>query len=56
MLVMQTQMSGQINVEVDAVPQEDLNQVLEDLRDQYEAIANKTRKELEGWFEAKVRT
>lgn len=48
-------MSGQVNVEVDAAPQEDLNKVLEEVRDHYESVAAKSRKDLDAWFQAKVR-
>jgi hypothetical protein len=49
-------MSGQVNVEVNAAPQVDLTAILDDLREQYEASAAKSRKELEAWFQAKVHT
>ncbi|XP_034566543.1 keratin, type I cytoskeletal 13-like [Notolabrus celidotus] len=50
---MRTQMSGQVNVEVDAAPQHDLTKVLEEVREYYEAANAKSSKDLEGWFQAK---
>ncbi|XP_062243991.1 keratin 94 [Platichthys flesus] len=53
---MRSQLSGTINVEVDAAPQQDLNKVMDEIRSQYEAITDKHRRDQESWFTEKSAT
>ncbi|XP_053425734.1 keratin, type I cytoskeletal 14 [Nycticebus coucang] len=45
---------GDVNVEMDAAPGVDLSRILNEMRDQYEKIAEKNRKEAEDWFFSKT--
>ncbi|XP_039595921.1 keratin, type I cytoskeletal 19-like [Polypterus senegalus] len=45
--------SGSVNVEVDAAPQEDMARVLEEMRAQYEAIVAKNQRDMENWYKNK---
>ncbi|XP_014865175.1 PREDICTED: keratin, type I cytoskeletal 13-like isoform X1 [Poecilia mexicana] len=48
------QMSGQVNVEVDAGSQVDLNRTMTEIREHYEALIAKNRKDLELWYQNKT--
>lgn len=48
------QVGGEINVEMDAAPGVDLSRILNEMRDQYEQMAEKNRKDAEDWFFSKV--
>ncbi|XP_049636391.1 keratin, type I cytoskeletal 17 [Suncus etruscus] len=54
MSVLRGQMGGEINVEMDAAPGVDLSRILSEMRDQYEKMAEKNRKDAEDWFFSKT--
>lgn len=48
------QVGGEISVEMDAAPGIDLTKILTDMREQYETLAEKNRRDAEQWFFSKV--
>ncbi|KAI1896490.1 hypothetical protein AGOR_G00095320 [Albula goreensis] len=48
------QLTGQIQVEVDAAPALDLNVVISEIREQYESLVAKSRRDVEAWFKTKT--
>nr|XP_036263651.1 keratin, type I cytoskeletal 42 isoform X1 [Pipistrellus kuhlii] len=48
------QVGGDVSVEMDAAPGVDLSRILNEMRDQYEKIAEKNRKDAEDWFFTKT--
>ncbi|XP_062243034.1 keratin, type I cytoskeletal 19-like [Platichthys flesus] len=51
---MRNQMNtSSVNVEVDAKPQADLSAVMDEIRSQYEGIAEKNRREMDAWYKVK---
>ncbi|NXX97758.1 K1C42 protein, partial [Centropus bengalensis] len=51
---LQCQSSGDVNVEVNAAPGEDLLKKLNELRQEYENIIKKNREDVERWYESKM--
>ncbi|KAL2765049.1 keratin, type I cytoskeletal 15 [Daubentonia madagascariensis] len=49
-----SQLAGQVNVEMDAAPGVDLTHALAEMREQYEAVAEKNRRDAEAWFFSKT--
>uniref|UniRef100_UPI0037E7E5A2 keratin, type I cytoskeletal 13-like n=1 Tax=Semicossyphus pulcher TaxID=241346 RepID=UPI0037E7E5A2 len=54
LVLLRSQMGGQVNVAVDASPSVDLNKVMSEIRDHYEGVIGKNRKELEAWYQNKI--
>uniref|UniRef100_A0A8C6QSJ6 Keratin, type I cytoskeletal 14 n=1 Tax=Nannospalax galili TaxID=1026970 RepID=A0A8C6QSJ6_NANGA len=54
MASMRGQVGGDVNVEMDAAPGVDLSRILNEMRDQYEKMAEKNRKDAEDWFFTKT--
>nr|AAG38013.1 keratin intermediate filament 16b [Mus musculus] len=50
MLALRGQTGGDVNVEMDAAPGVDLSRILNEMRDQYEQMAEKNRRDVEAWF------
>ncbi|XP_063056751.1 keratin, type I cytoskeletal 13-like [Engraulis encrasicolus] len=53
---LRSQMTHNVNVEVDAAPQQDMNRMLEEIRSQYETMIDKHRRDQEAWFNEKSTT
>ncbi|XP_027761736.1 keratin, type I cytoskeletal 16-like [Empidonax traillii] len=51
---LQAQTGGDVSVEVNAAPGQDLTKILNDLRTEYEQIIEKNRREVEQWYEVKI--
>ncbi|XP_007129138.2 keratin, type I cytoskeletal 17 [Physeter macrocephalus] len=54
MNVLRGQVGREINVEMDAAPGVDLSRILNEMREQYEKMAEKNRKDAEDWFFCKT--
>ncbi|OPJ74490.1 keratin, type I cytoskeletal 13 [Patagioenas fasciata monilis] len=54
MKLLQNQSGGDVNVEVNAAPGEDLLKKLNDMRQEYENLIRKNREEVERWYEIKM--
>ncbi|NWI84922.1 K1C19 protein, partial [Pitta sordida] len=54
MSALRGQVAGQVSVELDSAPGIDLSKILADMRDQYEQMAEKNRKDAEAWFHSKT--
>lgn len=47
--------ANSVNVELDVKPQVDISETIQQIRSQYEGVAEKNRKEMEAWYKGKVR-
>lgn len=54
MLALKGQTGGDVSVEMDAAPGVDLSRILNEMRDQYEQMAERNRRDAEAWFLSKV--
>ncbi|NWZ45698.1 K1C15 protein, partial [Brachypodius atriceps] len=54
MKLLQSQSNGDVNVEINTAPGEDLLKKLNEMRQEYEAIIQKNRKDVEKWYESKM--
>ncbi|XP_073539431.1 keratin, type I cytoskeletal 47 kDa-like [Phyllobates terribilis] len=53
MSIAKSSAAGTVNVEMDAAPGVDLTKLLNDMRGDYEALAEKNRRDAEAWFNSK---
>ncbi|NXB87691.1 K1C15 protein, partial [Vidua chalybeata] len=54
MKLLQSQTNGDVNVQINTAPGEDLLKKLNEMRQEYEAIIQKNRAEVEKWYESKM--
>lgn len=55
MILLRTQHTGNVNVEVDSTESVDLTKILEEMRQRYETVVRNNNIELEKWFKSQVR-
>lgn len=55
MILLRTQHTGKVNVEVDSTESVDLTKILEEMRQRYETVVRNNNIELEKWFKSQVR-